>query len=177
MNLVRLFFLALSALLSSCSVMPRSSDVSAVLAGIKDMHLSGFRGHWTPGMLASAKGSNGGFFLDYDQRHADGDGTAPLVEGGNVRWRIHGLEVIDPRRSGRGLFHRMIVLQGEFVVHGGTMSGTYRRALVHVTHFESAPPWMCVHVIRDDWDLSSQAQEARNASPAGTLYFHVTDAR
>jgi hypothetical protein len=71
----------------------------------------------------------------------------------------------------------MIVLQGEFVVQGGTMSGTYRRALVHVTHFESAPPWMCVHVIRDDWDLSSQAQEARNASPAGTLYFHVTDAR
>ena len=175
MKLVRLFSISIVGLLSACSMSMPSPEVSSVLAGIKDMHLTGFRGHWAPGMLSPDQRSSGRLFLDYDLRKAEGVGTASLAEGGYVRWQIRGLEVIDPHHAGRGLFHRMIVLHGEFVIQGGSMTGAYRRALVHVTHFESAPPWMCVHVIRDDWDLRSHARDARYATPAGRVYFHVTD--
>ncbi len=168
-----ILLLTVPPLLSACIFVGQPPEVVGAMAGLRDMFLKGFRGYWASGMLPSAHAADGRFYLDYDKRQASGSGTASMPEGGAVTWRIDRLEVRDPARSGRETFTRFMVLHGQFSISGGPNAGTYRRALIHITHFDSSPPWMALHIIRDDLDLHGIAQAARYAKHPGTLYFHA----
>lgn len=171
---IRLILLAGSlSLLSACLLVGQPPEAKGAMAGLRDMHLTGFRGFWASGMLPTSQASNSRFYLDYDQRQASGAGVTGTPEGGMVTWRIDHLEVQDPASAGHAVFTRFILLHGQFSIAGSPGSGTYRRALIHITHFDSSPPWMAVHIIRDDLNLRGKAQAVRYASYPGTLYFHA----